>query len=104
MGQSLPVRNQRIGMPARRLHLFRSLITGLRNTRDKHTRASCRRSRPLTLETLEERLAPAAGAQEQYMLDLINRFRQNPAAELTLILNTNDANVNNDLANYGVDR
>jgi len=43
---------------------------------------------------MEERLTPSAGVQEQYMLALINRFRQNPAGELALILNANDANVN----------
>jgi uncharacterized protein YkwD len=56
------------------------------------------------LEKLEERLTPSAGPQEQYMLDLINRFRDNPAGELALILNANDPNVNNDLAYFGVDR
>jgi hypothetical protein len=91
-------------MSVRRLHFIRNFIAGLQNTREKKARTSRRRSRPLTLETLEERLTPSAGVQEQYMLDLINRFRQNPAAELTLILNANDANVNNDLAYFHVDR
>jgi hypothetical protein len=56
------------------------------------------------LESLEERLTPAAGVQEQYMLDLINRFRQNPAAELSLLLNSTDPYVNQDLSFFGVDR
>ena len=92
-------------MPVRHFQCVRNLIAGLQIYRNQHSKTSKhRRARPPALEVLEARLTPTAGVQEQYMLDLINRFRANPAVELSLILNANDANVNNDLAYFGVDR
>jgi uncharacterized protein YkwD len=58
----------------------------------------------LVIERLEDRLVPSAGAQEEYMLELVNRMRTNPAAELPLLLNSNDANVNSALAYFNVNK
>src|SRR5262249_26859927 len=60
--------------------------------------------RRLVLETLEDRVVPSAGVQEQYLLSLINRFRGDPTTELSLLLNSLDPNVQNDLAKFGVDQ
>jgi hypothetical protein len=57
----------------------------------------------LHLELLEDRLNPSAGLREQYMLELVNRMRGNPAAELPLLLNSSDADVNSALAYFHVD-
>ena len=43
-------------------------------------------------------------SQEQYLLELANRFRLNPAAEYNKLVNSNDSDVNNALAFFGVDR
>lgn len=58
----------------------------------------------ISVEVLEDRLTPSAGAREQYMLELINRMRENPAAELPLLLNSNDPNVNSALSYFNVNR
>ena len=42
-------------------------------------------------------------AQEQYLLELINRFRANPAAEYDLLVNSEDSDVNRAIAFFGVD-
>src|SRR5579859_1119200 len=55
----------------------------------------------LGLEQLEDRLAPSATAQEQYLLELINRMRADPADELA-ILQANPE-VQQALAYFGVD-
>lgn len=47
----------------------------------------------LCLEQLEDRLNPSAGPREQYMLELVNRMRENPAAELPILLNSGDPNI-----------
>jgi uncharacterized protein YkwD len=86
------------------LQLVRHFLAGWQDFWGKPSSPRRRRSGRLVLETLEDRLTPSAGVQEQYMLDLINRFRANPAAELSLILNANDANVNNDLTAFNVDQ
>ncbi len=91
-------------MPSRPFRLFRQLLADWRQYWKKTASSPRRRSRRLTFDALEERLTPSAGVQEQYMLDLINRFREHPAAELNLILNANDPNVNNALTFYNVDR
>ncbi len=57
----------------------------------------------LGVERLEDRLTPSAGLREQYMLELINRMRENPAAELPLLLNSGDPNVQSALAYFDVD-
>src|SRR4051812_28268649 len=41
-------------------------------------------------------------AREQEMLELVNRMRTNPAAELPLLIHSNDANVNNALDFFNV--
>ena len=42
-------------------------------------------------------------AQEQYLLELINRFRTNPAAEYDLLVNSGDADVEDALGFFGTD-
>lgn len=42
-------------------------------------------------------------AQEQYLLELINRFRKDPAAERNLLVNSGDADVNRALDFFGTD-
>ncbi|MBX9678136.1 MAG: hypothetical protein K2X38_05175 [Gemmataceae bacterium] len=63
-------------------------------------RPSCR----VSFESLEDRLTPAVGAREQYMLELINRMRENPAAELPLLLNSGDPDVASALSYFGVNQ
>src|SRR5262245_34416415 len=41
-------------------------------------------------------------AREQYLLELVNRMRLNPADELGLLLNAHDPNVDNALAYFHV--
>ncbi len=59
---------------------------------------------PLTLELLENRwlLAVDPSPQEQEMLELINRMRTNPAAELALLTKSSDADVNAAIAFFKV--
>jgi uncharacterized protein YkwD len=96
--------SERQGMPVRSLKSVWHFLAGLQDFWRKPSNPRRRRLGRLVLEVLEDRLTPSAGVQEQYMLDLINRFRANPAAELTLILNASDANINNDLTAFNVDR
>ncbi|MEO0935608.1 MAG: SdrD B-like domain-containing protein, partial [Cyanobacteria bacterium J06641_2] len=42
-------------------------------------------------------------AEEQYMLELVNRMRMNPAAEENLLVNSSDPNVNSAITSFGVD-
>jgi hypothetical protein len=56
------------------------------------------------LEALEDRTLLAAGIQEEYALELINRLRTNPQAELPLLLNSTDPDVQNALSFFHVDR
>lgn len=44
----------------------------------------------LAVETLEGRDLPAAGIREQYMVELVNRMRAAPQAELTILLQRDD--------------
>jgi len=91
-------------MPARSLQWKRHFFAGWRAFWKKPLRNNQRQRLVLELESLEARVTPTAGVQEQYMLDLINRFRENPTAELSLILNANDPNVNEALAYFNVDK
>src|SRR4051794_29073051 len=43
-------------------------------------------------------------AREQYMLELINRARQNPAAELQLLVNSSDPGVQGGISFFKVDK
>ncbi len=54
------------------------------------------------VESLETRTLPAAGIREQYMLELVNRMRANPAAELPIFLA--DKDVQGALDFFKVDR
>lgn len=56
------------------------------------------------VEALEGRDLPAAGVREQYALELINRLRTNPQAELSRLLNSADPDVNSALRYFNVDR
>jgi uncharacterized protein YkwD len=57
-----------------------------------------------TFETLESRtLLSGPSAREQQMLELINRLRLHPAAELPLILQSKDPDVQNALSFFHVD-
>ncbi len=56
-----------------------------------------------SIECLEDRLTPAATAQELYMLELVNRMRENPAAELPILLASDDPHIQNALDFYNVD-
>ena len=56
------------------------------------------------LEALEDRTLLDAGVQEEYALELLNRMRTDPAAELPLLLNSNDPDVQNALSFFNVDR
>ncbi|HVX15362.1 MAG TPA: DUF4214 domain-containing protein [Pirellulales bacterium] len=47
----------------------------------------------MRLETLEVRAMLTAGVQEEYLLELMNRMRSDPADELPLLLNSTDPNV-----------
>src|SRR5947209_2542288 len=91
-------------MPPRPLQFLRQLAALWRSSRKNPAKTRRGRLGRLAVEVLEDRLTPTAGVREQYMLDLVNRFRQNPSAELGLILNANDVNVNNDLTFFNVDR
>src|SRR5438094_2066830 len=58
------------------------------------------------LEQLESRTLLSAGdpsAREQYLLELINRARVNPAAELPLLIHSSDPDVNTALSFFHVD-
>src|SRR6184192_842777 len=56
-------------------------------------------------EDLEPRtLFSGPSPREQQMLELINRLRAHPAAELPLILNSKDPDIQNALAFFKVDR
>ena len=81
-----------------RLHAWLKLFAPSRKT--------TRRISPVRayVEQLEERLNPSAGLREQYMLELINRMRANPSAELSILLNSGDANVNSALAYFNVNQ
>src|SRR5438552_17692666 len=59
---------------------------------------------PSTLERLETRwlFAIDPTPREQEMLELINRMRTNPAAELNLLTKSTDADVNNAIAFFKV--
>ncbi|HSI34728.1 MAG: hypothetical protein ACAI43_08650 [Phycisphaerae bacterium] len=73
-------------------------------------RAPAKLPRRAAFEPLERRAllaaAPWAGpsAREQQMLELINRFRQDPADELPFLINSTDSNVQAALAFFQVDR
>jgi hypothetical protein len=56
------------------------------------------------LEALEDRTLLDAGLQEEYVLELMNRLRTNPQAELPLLLNSTDPDVQNALSYFHVDR
>ncbi len=73
-------------------------------SRDTARQAKPVRRTILRMEQLEDRLVPTAGIREQYMLELVNRMRENPSVELTRILAANDADVNNALSYFGVDK
>src|SRR4051812_40289056 len=61
--------------------------------------------RPQDVEHLEPRtLLSGPSPREQQMLELINRLRANPAAELPLILNSKDPDIQNALNFFGVNR
>jgi Ca2+-binding RTX toxin-like protein len=63
------------------------------------------RHRSTDVEPLEPRtLLSGPSPREQQMLELINRLRANPAAELPLILNSTDPDIQNALNFFGVDR
>src|SRR5258708_2711792 len=55
-------------------------------------------------EPLEDRFLLAARIHEQYLLELTNRMRANPAAELPLLLNSTDPNIQDSLSYFNVDR
>ncbi|MCI0380716.1 MAG: hypothetical protein L0215_24290 [Gemmataceae bacterium] len=57
-----------------------------------------------TLECLEDRVTPVAGVREQYMLELVNRMRTNPAAELPLLWFSDDPFIQQALTNFGVSK
>lgn len=58
------------------------------------------------IESLEGRrmMAVDPSPQEQYLLELVNRARMNPAAELQRLLNSTDKLVQQQLTYYGVNR
>jgi Ca2+-binding RTX toxin-like protein len=63
--------------------------------------------RPSDMEVLEPRTLLTAGGpspREQQMLELVNRLRTHPAAELPLLLNSKDPDIQNALNFFGVDR
>jgi uncharacterized protein YkwD len=80
--------------------------------RRRQTRSSARRRRALTMEHLEDRMlmsgtyqqAVDASAQELYMLELVNRMRMDPQAELSRLVNSNDSDVNFALSYFNVDK
>lgn len=83
------------------LSLLKRLLRGGRHR--TNSQQGSRRAR-LSLESLEDRLTPSATAQQEYMLQLVNRMRTNPAAELPLLLNSNDTYVNSALSYFNVNR
>src|SRR5438067_1619830 len=87
-------------MPARPMDFLRNLLTTYFTKRSK---PRGRRSPQLALEALEDRALPAAGLREQYMLELINRVRQDPAAMLPVILNSTDPDLQFNMASFNVD-
>ncbi len=82
------------------------MLTSLKSlwrSRSKTTRPRGR-LRP-TVEALEDRLTPSgAGMREQYMLELMNRMRENPAAELPRLLNSPDPDVQFALSYFKVNK
>jgi uncharacterized protein YkwD len=83
------------------LHLIRPLF---RSTRRSTSSGRPRRTLRPALEQLEDRLTPAAGLREQYMLELVNRMRMNPATELPRLLNSGDPDIASALASFNVDK
>lgn len=70
-------------------------------------RGTAVRKRPqyrISFDSLEDRLTPTVGAREQYMLELLNRMRENPAAELPILLNSGDPDVASAMSYFGVNR
>jgi hypothetical protein len=53
---------------------------------------------------LEDRTVLSAGPREEFALELLNRMRANPAAELPLLLNSNDPAVNSALHYFAVNQ
>jgi len=58
----------------------------------------------LGLESLEDRTLLTAGVREEFMLELVNRMRTDPAGELSRLLNSNDPNVASALNFFNVDQ
>jgi hypothetical protein len=56
------------------------------------------------VEALEDRRTPSAGVREQFLLELVNRVRENPAAELPLLLNSTDPGVQLALSYFKVNK
>ena len=65
-------------------------------------RPTRQKSARLGVEALEDRITPTAGSQQQFMLELVNQMRQNPAAELQLLLNANDPDIDSALSYFNV--
>src|SRR5512143_2051442 len=101
-GRDLLTRERSLSRLERPAHEGRSRIQG---TEVRMTRLKTRRT--LRLEALENRsLLTAAGgpsAQAQYMLELINLARTNPAAVAERVTSNLDANVAATLQHYNVD-
>jgi uncharacterized protein YkwD len=71
----------------------------------RRPRAGLRRHRfAPRVEALEDRTLLDAGVQEEYALELLNRMRTNPAAELPLLLNSNNSQVQFALSFFNVNR
>src|SRR6266496_2410529 len=87
--------------------MFEQFIARLRawlvNSAPRKSRQRARTVR-VRVEQLEDRITPSAGLREQYMLELVNRMRENPAAELPILLNSSDPDVNSALAYFNVNR
>src|SRR5262245_65555178 len=77
--------------------VLRAWLTG-------HAQSRHRISARMRIEQLEDRVTPSAGLREQYMLELVNRMRENPAAELPLLLNSTDPNVISSLNYFNVNQ
>ena len=75
-----------------------------RTRRRPNPSARCRRGFVPRLEALEDRTLLDAGVQEEYALELLNRMRTDPQAELPLLLNSTDPDVQNALTFFHVDR
>lgn len=67
-----------------------------------NSRSTFRRSRTLAMESLESREVLSAGAEGQYMLELINMARTNPKAAAQWVSSHADSNVQATLDYYGV--